>query len=109
MPTIRSYVPIRHLGMPTIRAYSYNRLVMRPCENLSAYGGVRSQGGRPKMPDRRQASLARSGLLHVENVFSPTTQASGFAAGPEFTPDVSSLAFLSGAIERIIWIGSKYV
>ena len=30
----------------------------------------------------------------VENIFSPTTQASGFAAGPEFTPDVSSLAFL---------------
>jgi len=25
--------------------------------------------------------LARRGLLHVENVFSPTTQASGFAAG----------------------------
>jgi hypothetical protein len=51
--------------------------------------------------------LARSGFLHVENVFSPTTQASGFAAGPEFTPDVSSLAFLSGAIERVIGIGSK--
>jgi hypothetical protein len=60
------------------------------------------------MPGRRQASLARSGFLHVENVFSPTTQASGFAASPEFTPDVSSLACLSGAIERIIWIGSKY-
>ncbi len=27
---------------------------------------------------------------------------------PEFTPDVSSLAFLSGAIERVIGIGSKY-
>jgi len=53
--------------------------------------------------------LARSGFLHVENIFSPTTQASGFAAGPEFTPDVSSLAFLSGAIERVIWIGSKAV
>jgi len=52
-------------------AYPNNRLVMRPSENLSAYGGVRGQGGRPKM-------LARSGLLHVENVFSPTTQASGF-------------------------------
>jgi len=51
--------------------------------------------------------LARSGFLHVENVFSPTTRASGFAAGPEFTPDVSSLAFLSGAIERVIGIGSK--
>ncbi len=61
---------------------------MRPSENLSAYGGVRGQGGRPKM-------LARSGFLHVdpirdptekvsngvENLFSPTTQASGFAAG----------------------------
>ncbi|HUU17373.1 MAG TPA: hypothetical protein VMW72_09510 [Sedimentisphaerales bacterium] len=46
-------------------------------------------------------------MLHVENVFSPTTLASGFAAGPEFTPDVSSLAFLSGAIERVIGIGSK--
>ena len=57
------------------------------------------------MPGRRQASLARSGLLHVdpirdptekvsngvENVFSPTTQASGFPWG----------------IERVIWIGSK--
>ncbi len=31
--------------------------------------------------------LARSGFLHVENIFSPTTQASGFAASPEFTPD----------------------
>jgi len=72
---------------------------MSPSENLSAYGGVQGQDGRPKM-------LARSGLLHVENVFSPTTQASGFAAGPEFTPDVSSLAFLSGAIERVIGIGS---
>jgi hypothetical protein len=51
--------------------------------------------------------LARSGFLHVENIFSPTTQASGFAADSEFTPDVSSLAFLSGAIERVIWIGSK--
>jgi len=40
--------------------------------------------------------LARRGFLHVENIFSPTTQASGFAASPEFTPDVSSLAFLSG-------------
>ncbi len=36
-----------------------------------------------------------------------TTQASGFAASPEFTPDVSSLACLSGAIERVIRIGSK--
>ncbi len=44
----------------------------------------------------------------VENIFSLTTQASGFAASPEFTPDVSSLAFLSGAIERVIRIGSKY-
>jgi len=51
--------------------------------------------------------LARSGFLHVENVFSLTTQASGFAASPEFTPDVSSLACLSGAIERVIGIGSK--
>ncbi len=42
----------------------------------------------------------------VENVFSPTTQASGFADSPEFTPDVSSLACLSGAIERVIRIGS---
>jgi hypothetical protein len=50
--------------------------------------------------------LARSGFLHVENVFSPTTQASGFAAGPEFTPDVSSLACLPAAIERVIRIGS---
>jgi len=47
---------------------------MRPSENLSAYGGVRGQGGRPKR-------LARRGLLHVENVFSPTKQALGFAAG----------------------------
>ncbi len=54
---------------------------MRPSENLSAYGGVQGQGGRPKMPGRRQANLARSGFLHVENVFSPTTQASDFAAG----------------------------
>ena len=68
---------------------------MRPSENLSAYGGVprlgvlrkeslglwRGQGGRPKMPGRRQASLARRGFLQVENVCSPTTQASGFAAG----------------------------
>ncbi len=51
--------------------------------------------------------LARRGFLHVENVFSPTTQASGFATGPEFTPDVSSLACLSGAIERVIWVGSN--
>ena len=50
--------------------------------------------------------LARRGLLHVENVFSPTTQASGFAASPEFTPDVSSLSCLSVAIERVIGIGS---
>ncbi len=50
--------------------------------------------------------LARSGFLHVENIFGLTTQASGFAAEPEFTPDVSSLAFLSGAIERVIGIGS---
>ncbi len=50
--------------------------------------------------------LARSGFLHVENIFSPTTQASGFAASPEFTPDVSSLACLSGVIELVIWIGS---
>ncbi|HUU19791.1 MAG TPA: hypothetical protein VMW72_21755 [Sedimentisphaerales bacterium] len=50
--------------------------------------------------------LARSGFLHVENIFGLTTQASGFAAGPEFTPDVSSLACLSGAIERAIGIGS---
>ena len=82
---------------------------MRPSENLSAYGGVpplgvlrkeslglrRGQGGRSKMLGRRQASLARRAFLHVEpirdpsekvsngveNVFSPTTQASGFAAG----------------------------
>ena len=73
----------------------------------------KGQGGRTKR-------LAKRGFLHVENVFSPTTQASGFAAGPEFTPDVSSLAFFSlpprttpltycrgsGAIERVIWIGS---
>jgi len=73
------------------------------------------------MPGCRQASLARSGFLHIdpirdpsekvsnglENVFSPTTQASGFAASPEFIPDVSSLACPSGAIERVIWIGSK--
>ena len=52
--------------------------------------------------------LARRAFLHVENVFSPTTQASGFAANPEFTPDVSSLACLSGAIERVIGIGSKF-
>ena len=55
---------------------------MRPSENLSPYGGVpplgvlwRGQGGSSKMPGRRQASLAISGLLHVENVYSPTTQA----------------------------------
>ncbi len=118
----------------TFRAYPNNRVVMRPSENLSAYGGVpplgvlrkeslglrRGQGDRPKMSGRRQASLARRGFLYVENVFAPTTQASGFAAGPEFTPDVSSLAFFSlpprttpltycrgsAAIERVIWIGS---
>ncbi len=122
----------------TFRAYPNNRLVMRPSENLSAYGGVpplgvlrksacplgdalrwgrltaeslglrRGQGGRSKMPGRRQASLARRGLLHVdpvrdpplevrrqlltgdttekasngvENVFSPTTQPSGLPWG----------------------------
>ncbi|MHC4460770.1 MAG: hypothetical protein ACYS30_04990 [Planctomycetota bacterium] len=32
-----------------LRAYPNNRVVMRPSENLSAYGGVRGQGGRPKM------------------------------------------------------------
>jgi hypothetical protein len=48
-----------------LRAYPNNRVVMRLSENLSAYGGVRGQGGRPKMPGRRQASLARRGLLHV--------------------------------------------
>ncbi len=42
---------------------------MRPSPDIS---------GRP----RRQAKKAqRRGLLHAENVFSPTTQASGFAAG----------------------------
>ena len=35
--------------MESLRAYPNNRLVMRPSENLSAYGGVRGQGGRPKM------------------------------------------------------------
>ncbi len=52
----------------SIRAYPDKRVVMRPSEKSSG------QGGRPKR-------LARRGLLHVENVFSPTTQASGFAAG----------------------------
>jgi len=61
---------------------------------------IGGQGGRPKR-------LARRGLLHVENFFSPTTQASGFAASPEFTPDVSSLACLSMAIEQVIGMGSK--
>ncbi len=42
----------------------------------------------------------------VESIFSPTTQPSGFAANPEFTPDVSSLACLPAAIERVIRIGS---
>jgi len=66
--------PYGEAGSPCLifRAYPNNRVVMRPSENLSAYGGVRGQGGRPKM-------LARSGFLHVvENVLSPTTQASGF-------------------------------
>ncbi len=34
-----------------LRAYPNNRLVMRPSENLSAYGGVRGQGGWPKTPE----------------------------------------------------------
>jgi len=50
------------LKTPGLRVYPNNRVVMRPSENLSAYGGVRGQGGRPKM-------LARSGFLHVENIF----------------------------------------
>ncbi len=59
---------------------------MRPSENLSAYGGVRGQDGRPKM-------LARSGFLHVENVFG--RQRRHRALQPD-------------AIERVIGIGSKY-
>ncbi len=57
---------------------------------------------------RRQDKNARQKLFspRLEH-FWPTTQASGFAADSEFTPDVSSLAFLSGAIERVFWIGSK--
>jgi len=61
---------------------------MRPSENLSAYGGVRGQGERPKMlggvvcytltPLDNVVSFISNG---VENVFSPTTQASGFPWG----------------------------
>ena len=88
----------------SIRAYLNNRLVMRPSENLSAYGGVpplgvlrkeslglrRGQGGRTKMPGRRQAGLAKSGFLHVENVFFTDNAGIGLPLG----------------IERVIWIGS---
>jgi hypothetical protein len=52
-----------------IRAYPNNRVVMRPSENLSAYGGVRGQGGRPKMLGGVVFSTLRTGFLHVENIF----------------------------------------
>jgi len=54
--------------MERLRAYPNNRVVMRTSEKFEAKAHA------PKM-------LARSGFLHVENVFSPTTQASGFPWG----------------------------
>ncbi len=67
----------------TFRAYPNNRFVMRPSENLSVYGGVpplgvlrkeslglrRGQGGRPKMPGCRQASLARRFFSRLRTFF----------------------------------------
>ncbi len=56
---------------------------MRPSENLSAYGGVRGQGGRPKM-------LARSVLSTLRT----------------FLADNAGIGLPLG-IERVIWTGSK--
>ncbi len=72
-----------------LRAYPNNRVVMRPSENLSPYGGVRGQGGRPKMPGRRQASLG--------GVVCSTLRT--------FLADNTGIGLPLG-IERVIWIGS---
>jgi len=56
---------------------------MRPSENLSAYGGVRGQGGRPKMLGGVVFSTLRT-----------------------FLADNAGIGLPLG-IERVIWIGSK--
>ncbi len=56
---------------------------MRTSENLSAYGGVRGQGGRPKMLEGVVFSTLRTFLAGNAGIGLPL------------------------GIERVIWIGSK--
>ncbi len=71
-----------------------------PGENFSAYGGIPGQGGRPKMPGRRQASLDRSGLLHTEKTFLADNAGIGLPLGLS-----GCLNFLIGGKDDVVYPG----